>query len=78
MNSKSLHLIFKQDFGFDTLTVNGCFQEKKINGFTKMSKNFAIGNLNNLGIKFDYKIMFNFNVIILFLKKLLYVKKRLV
>ena len=29
MFSKSLYLIFKQDFGFDTLTVNGCFEEKK-------------------------------------------------
>lgn len=77
MNSKSLYLIFKQDFGFDTLTVNGCFKEKKINGFIRMSKNFAIGNLNNLGIKLDYKILFNFTIIILFLKRLLYVKKRL-
>ena len=29
MYSRSLYLIFKQDFGFDTLTVNGCFEEMK-------------------------------------------------
>ena len=78
MFSKSLYLIFKQDFGFDTLTVNGCFEEKKKNAFTKMSKSFAIGNLNNLGINLDYKIIFNYSVIILFLKKLFYIKKKIV
>ena len=77
MFSKSLYLIFKQDFGFDTLTVNGCFEEKKKNAFTKMSKSFAIGNLNNLGINLDYKIIFNYSVIILFLKKLFYIKKKI-
>jgi hypothetical protein len=78
MYSKSLFLIFKQDFGFDTLTVNGCFEERKKNGFTKMSKSFAIGNLNNLGIKVNFKIVFDFSVILLFLKKLFYIKKKLI
>lgn len=78
MFSRSLYLIFKQDFGFDTLTVNGCFEEKKLNAFTKMSKNFAIGNLNNLGINLNYLIVLNFSVINLFFKKLAFVKKKLV
>ena len=77
MYSRSLNLIFKQDFGFDTLTVNGCFEERKKNAFTKMSKSLAIGNLNNLGIKLNYKIIFNISVIVLFLKKLIYIKKKL-
>ena len=77
MCSRSLYLIFKQDFGFDTLTVNGCFEEIAKNSFTKISKTFAIGNLNNLGIKLNYKIIFNFSVIILFLKKLLFIKKKM-
>ena len=77
MNSRSLYLIFKQDFGFDTLTVNGCFEEIKKNSFTKISKIFAIGNLNNLGIKLNYKIIFNTSIIILFLKKLIYIKKKI-
>ena len=78
LNSRSLYLIFKQDFGFDTLTVNACFEENKKNAFIKMSKIFAIGNLNNLGIRVDYKILFNFSVIILFLKKLLNAKQRII
>lgn len=77
MYSKSLYLIFKQDFGFDTLTVNGCFEEKTKNSFSKMSKNFAIGNLNNLGIYLDLRIIFNISLILKFLKKLSYVKKNL-
>ena len=78
MFSRSLYLIFKQDFGFDTLTVNGCFEEKKINAFEKMSKSFAIGNLNNLGINLNYLIILNFSLINLFFKKLAFIKKKLI
>ena len=77
MYSKSLYLIFNQDFGFDTLTVNGCFEEKDKSAFTKMSKSFAIGNLNNLGINLNHRIIFNASVIILFFKKLISIKKKL-
>lgn len=77
MYSKSLYLIFNQDFGFDTLTVNGCFEEKTKNSFLKLSKNFAIGNLNNLGINLDLRIIFNISLILLYLRKLKYVKKYL-
>ena len=77
MHSKSMNLIFKQDFGFDTLTVNGCFEELKTNGFLKLAKNFSIGNLNNLGIGLNFKSIFNINIFFLFLKKLFFVKKKL-
>ena len=77
MYSKSLYLIFNQDFGFDTLTVNGCFEEKSKNSFLKLSKNFAIGNLNNLGINLNLGIILNISLILLFLRKLTYVKKNL-
>lgn len=77
MNSKSLYLIFNQDFGFDTLTVNGCFEEKKKHSFSKMSKIFSIGNLNNLGFNLNLSIFFNISLISLFFKKLLYVKRKL-
>ena len=33
MNSRSMNLIFLQDFGFDTLTINGCFEELKKDSF---------------------------------------------
>lgn len=78
MFSRSLFLIFKQDFGFDTLTVNGCFEEKKKNAFIKMSQCFAIGNLNNLGINLNYKIFLNLNIVLLFIKKIFSVKKKLI
>ena len=77
MNSKSLYLIFNQDFGFDTLTVNGCFEEKKKHSFSKMSKIFSVGNLNNLGFNLNLNILFNISLLILFFKKLLYVKRKL-
>lgn len=76
MNARSLILIFREDFGFDTLTVNGCFEEKKNGAFIKMAKSFALGNLNNLGISLNFFIIFNFKVIMLFLKKLFYVKNK--
>ena len=58
MHSASLKFIFKNSFGFDTLTVNGCFQEARSGGL-KGAKNLAIENLNNLGIKFNYKLAFH-------------------
>ena len=77
MFSRSLYLIFKENFGFDTLTVNGCFEEKKKNSFIKMSKSFSIGNLNNLGIKLNFYSILNINLAILFFKKIKFVKDRI-
>ena len=77
MHSKSIKLIFLQDFGFDTLIVNGCFEELKHNSFLKISKFFAIGNLNNMNIYVNYKIVFNLKVILLFVKYLFLAKKKL-
>ena len=37
-------------FGFDTLTVNGCFEEASNGGFLVSTKTLAIENLNNLGM----------------------------
>ena len=75
--SKSLKLIFLQDFGFDTLTVNGCFEEIEKNSFIKLAKNFSVGNLNNMGIRLDFKFLFNVKMILLYLKKIFYVEKKL-
>lgn len=70
LHSASLDLIFKQDFGFDTLTVNGCFEERAPGGFQKMAKLFAIGNLNNMGIHLTPWIVLNVNLILMFLGRL--------
>ena len=77
MHSESLAFILDNSFGFDTLTVNGCFEELKSNGFINVSKSLAIENLNNLGINFNSKIIFNNTIIILFLRKLVSVSRKL-
>ena len=53
MHSESLNFMFKNSFGFDTLTVNGSFEEVTKNGFVRATKTLAIENLNNLGIKIE-------------------------
>ena len=77
MSSESLYFIMQNTFGFDTLTVNGCFEEKKKNGFKKMAKSLAVENLNNIGIKFNFYIIFNFKLIVLFIGRLLSVSKKI-
>ena len=77
MQSESLNFIFKNSFGFDTLTVNGCFDEVAKNGFVSATKTLAIENLNNLGIKIELKTLFNFSIIKLFLTRLYRVARKL-
>lgn len=63
MQSESLDFIFKNSFGFDTLTVNGCFEEKKKGGFVQISKSLAIGTLNTTGIKVEFKTLLKIRLI---------------
>lgn len=77
MRSESLNFIFKNSFGFDTLTVNGCLEEVTKNGFVDATKTLAIENLNNLGIKIELKTLFNFSIIKLFLTRLYRVARKL-
>lgn len=77
MKSESLDFIFKNSFGFDTLTVNGCFEEEQKSGFVKATKSLAIENLNNLGIKIELETLFNFSIIKLFLTRLFRVARKL-
>ena len=69
MHSESLFFIFKNEFGFDTLTVNGCFETNN-KGFAKVSKSLAIGNLNALGLGLNFKLIFNLKFVFLFSSKL--------
>jgi UDP-MurNAc hydroxylase len=78
MSSESLNFIFLNTFGFDTLTVNGCFEESSKNGFSRMTRLLAIENLNNLGIAFKPSIIFNIKLIILFLSRLYTVSRKLI
>ena len=76
MHSESLRFIFKNDFGYDTLTVNGCFDASK-EGFIKTTRTFAIGSLNSMGLKVNYGLIFNLNLILFFFKLLKKVSKKL-
>ena len=68
MHSDSLFFIFKNEFGFDTLTVNGCFQTQS-DKFPRVTKTLALGSLNAMGLGLNYKILLNIEIIFLFLKK---------
>ena len=77
MSSESLDFILKNTFGFDTLTVNGCFEEETKSGFSIATRSLAVENLNNMGIKFVPSIIFNFQLIKLFLSRLYAVTKKI-
>ena len=76
MHSQSLSFIFKNEFGFDTLTVNGCFEANQT-GFEKVTKTLALGNLNAIGFNLNLGLIFHSDIIFLFLKTLKKVKKNL-
>ncbi len=67
MHSSSLMFILKNDFGFDTLMVNGRVETTR-SGFSKMTKSLAIGSLNAMGLSLSPKLLFDFPVILMLLK----------
>ena len=77
MSSESLNFIFNNQFGFDTLTVNGCFEEISNGGFVKSVKSIGVSQLNNNGYKFNFRLMFNINLIISSFRSIFRVKKNL-
>ena len=77
MHSQSLAFIFKNEFGFDTLTVNGCFESSKKN-FSKFVKTFGIGTLNAAGLSFSLGLLAEPQIIFTFFKRLKNVIKKLI
>jgi len=77
MKSEVLYFLFKNSFGFDTMTVNACFEEGTKGGFTKATKSLAIENLNNLGIYVNLRLLVNFRIIKLFFTRLYRVARKL-
>ncbi len=67
MHSSSFLFILKNEFGFDTLMVNGRF-ETSTKGFSKMTKSLAIGSLNAMGLSLSLKLLEDFRVIFILLK----------
>jgi hypothetical protein len=76
MSSESLDFIFLNEFGYDTLSVNGRF-EASGEGFARMTKNFAVGSLNALGMSLNPSLVANADVILLLARKLTSFRKRM-
>ena len=77
MHSASLGFVFANDFGFDTLAVNGCFREIRPGGFVRMAKVLALGNLNTMGMRLGPGLIFNVQFVGIFLTKLAAIARRL-
>lgn len=76
MHSSSLLFLLKNDFGYDTLTVNGRF-ECSTAGFAKMTRALGIGSLNAMGISIAPSLVFNLRVLMILLGKLRQVMTRM-
>lgn len=76
MHSSSLQFVFAQTFGFDTLTVNGRF-EADAAGFSRMTRSFALGSLNGMGLRIGPSLAKDAWVVALLLRKLRTVAGRL-
>jgi hypothetical protein len=77
LHSASLDFILRNDFGLDTLFVNGCFEELRPGGFDAFAKCFAIGNLNAMGLHVGPSIFRRLDVVSMMLGKLLAVRKNM-
>ena len=66
MHSSSFLFILKNDFGFDTLMVNGRLEASRT-GFSRMTKSLAIGSLNAMGLSLSMSLMSDLRVIIVLL-----------
>jgi len=76
MHSSSLMLIFNYETGFDTLTVNGRF-EASYEGFSKMTRLFAIGSLNALGLTLGFGIIVRLGLLLTLLHQLIRAKRHM-
>lgn len=77
LHSSSLAFILRHEFGFDTLFVNGCFEEMTSGGFERFAKCFAIGNLNASGIYIRWSALGRRDIIQMMLTKLETIRKNL-
>ena len=77
LHSDSLAFIFKFPYGFDTLGVNGTFEEVQRGAFAKFAKTFAIENLNSLGYSFKLGLAFDVNLVLIFAGRLIAACKKM-
>lgn len=76
MHSESFAFILDNEFGFDTLTVNGNF-EASPSGFTKIVKSLSIGSLNAMGFRLSLSFLFKPEIYFLYLMKIFKVRKNI-
>ena len=76
LHSSSLLFMLKNEFGFDTLTVNGRF-EASADGFAKMMRSFAVGSLNALGLSVSWRLLFSLRLVLILTRHLVGVLARL-
>ena len=76
LHSSSLLFLLKNEFGFDTLTVNGRF-EADADGFARMMRSFAVGSLNALGLSVSWRLVFSLRLVLILLRHLMGVLARL-
>lgn len=69
MHSSSLAFILDNEFGFDTLTVNGRFEATPA-GFAKLTRSLSIGSLNAMGLAVSPAMLFQLRIVALLLRKL--------
>jgi len=73
LHSESLLFILKYQYGFDTLTINGCFEASSHKAFNKFCKAFALENMNNIGYSINLCSLFSLDflkLVLLFFSKL--------
>ena len=76
MHSESFAFILDNEFGFDTLTVNGNF-ECQNKGFSKIAKLLSLGSLNAMGINISINFIFRPDIYLLFIQKLFKAQKNI-
>ena len=70
LHSSSLLFMLKNEFGFDTLTVNGRF-EASADGSAKMMRSFAVGSLNALGLSVSWRLLFSLRLVLILVRHLI-------
>ena len=63
MKSKRFFFLLKEAYGLDTLSVNGCFSDFRINGFEKLIKSIGFVTLNQSDEGIKIKNIFSKNII---------------
>jgi UDP-MurNAc hydroxylase len=69
MASECLSFVFRNEFGFDTLVVNGRFEASPA-GFRRMQRTFALGSLNAMGLRLGPSLLLRSDVLLLLLRGL--------